>query len=239
MYGHRAAIGVIIPSINNVIEPEFNAVMPEGIAVYATRLPLYTSAKMLGSSNIEGLMHMAKGVQEAARLLVDAKVDIIAYVCTTGSLVRGVGWDQELINQIEEATGILATTTSTAMIRAFKELGVGKVAIASPYIEELNQIERQFLEAHCIKVVNTKSLGKNLQDAIPEDTYRLACEVNTPEADAVFITCAGFKSITVIEKLEEKLQKYVFSSNTATIWDILKRLKIIDQIRGCGKLFQH
>lgn len=231
MYGYKTRIGAIIPSINTVIEPEFNAMVPEGVSVHVTRLPLHMD------NVVESLKKMAEGVQVAAKLLADAGVNIIAYVCTTGSLIKGVGWDQELISQIERVTSIPATTTSTAVIRAFKKLGVGKVAIASPYIEELNQIERQFIESNGIRVINIKSLDENLRNATPEATYRLVHEVDTPEADAVFITCAGFKSITVIEKLEDELHKYVLSSNTATMWDILKRLGITDRIKGYGRLF--
>ncbi len=236
MYGVRARIGLIIPSSNIVIEPEFDVMKPQGVSVHATRL--FHPA----GSTLEDLERMAEGTEEAARLLATAGVNIIAYACTTGSMVKGVGWDQELINRIETVTGIPATTTSTAVIKAFKELGVGKVAVGTPYDPEKDRLEREFFEACGIKVVNIKGLdihGEEKHRLPPEATYNLACEVNTPEADAVFISCTGSKSITVIEKLERDLNKYVFSSNTATMWDILKRLSISDQIKGYGKLFEH
>ncbi len=235
MYGTRARIGLIIPSPNTVIEPEFNAMKPEGVSVHSTRL-------LLTSGTEEGLSRMAGGTEKAAQLLSTAMVDIIAYACTTGSLVKNLGWDQVLIRRIEETTNIPAMTTSTAVIRAFKELGVSKIAVASPYSQELNRLEKDFFEANGIKVVNMVGLdlhGEKLGSAPPEMTYKLACEVNVPEAQAVFISCTGFKSITIIEQLEEELHKYVFSSNTATIWDVLKRLKIDHPIKGYGTLFEH
>ncbi len=235
MYGWKARIGLIIPSSNTTIEPEFNAMKPEGVSVHTARL-LHVS----GGSK-EGLQRMAEGTEEAAKLLATAGVNVIAYACTTGSLVKGAGWDQELIHRIETATDIPATTTSTTVVRALRELGVGKVALATPYNEVLTQAVREFLEANGIKVVNVKGIGINsegMRRSPPEITYKLACEVNTAEADAVFISCTGFKTITVIEKLEEELKKYVFSSNIATMWNVLKRLGIRDQIKGYGKLMQ-
>ena len=229
MYGYKARIGLIIPSLNSVIEPEFNTMKPDGVSVHATRV-------LLVDGTIHGLKKMAEGTEEAARLLATAR----AYGCTTGSLLQGVGYDQELVSRIEKITAVPATTTSTAVLRAFRELGVSKVAIATPYSDELNELEKRFFEAHGIKVVNMKGAdmhGEDIKRAPPETTYKLACDVNTPEADAIFISCTGFKSITVIEKLEEDLQKYVFSSNTATMWDVLKRLGIREQIQGYGKLF--
>ena len=184
---------------------------------------------------------MAEGTEKAAQLLATAGVNVIAYACTSGSLVGGVGWDQQLISRIEKATAIPATTTATAVIRACEELGVSKVAVATPYREEINQAEEEFLEAHGIKVVNIKGLtlhGENLRSTPTETAYNLACEVDTPEADAVFISCTGFKSITVIEQLEAKLQKYVFSSNTATMWDVVKKLGLGEPIKGYGQLLE-
>lgn len=233
MYGDKARIGLIVPSINTVTEPEFNAMKPNGVSVYATRV-------LLASGTMEGLREMDEGIEEAAQLLATAGVSIIALACTTGSLIKGIGWDQKLISTIQRKTSIPATTTATAVINAFKAFGIGKVAVATPYDEELNQAEKEFFEAHGVIVINMKGLGlvqaRSLHDLLPQTTYKLACEVDTPEADAVFISCNGLKTITVIEKLEENLQKYVFSSNTATMWDILKRLDIREQVNGFGKL---
>ncbi len=234
MYGWRARIGLILPAINTTMEPEFNAMKPKDVSVHATRLLLRTGL----DRRAEALKTMARGTEGAAELLAAAKVNIIAYGCTTGSLAGGIGWDEELIRRIERLTGIPATTTSTAVLQAFKALGVSKVAIATPYVEELNEMERLFLEAHGIKVLNIRGLGGPDSNRRPEITYKLACEVDTPEAEAVFISCTGFKSITIIEKVERQLQKHVFSSNTATMWGVLRRLGIKDEIKGYGKLLR-
>lgn len=225
---------MIVPSVNNVMEPEFNAMKPEGISIYATRL-------LLTEGTVEGLKKMSEGVEEAARLIADAGVTVIAYGCTSGSLIKGVGWDKKLISTIERITAIPATTTSTAVMEVFKKLGVSKVAVATPYPDEVNQLERKFFEDQGINVVSMKGLGitkkEDMQNTLPETAYKLACEVDTPEAEAVFISCTGFKSLTVIEELEKVLGKYVFSSNTATMWEVLNRLGISNQVRNYGKLF--
>ena len=84
MYGDKARIGALIPSYNMGIEPEFNAMVPRGVSVHVTRLPIQTM-------EIEDFKHMAEGVQVAAKLLTGTRVNIIAYVCTIGSLIRGIG----------------------------------------------------------------------------------------------------------------------------------------------------
>src|SRR3989304_9537511 len=99
MYGWRGRIGVIVPSLNVPIEPEFNAMAPEGVSIHATRV-------LLEKGTAEALRDMAGETERAAQLLATAGVDIIAYACTTGSLVGGPGWDQELIKRIESKTNI-------------------------------------------------------------------------------------------------------------------------------------
>jgi len=234
-YGDKAWIGVMVASSNTVVEQEFNAMAPPGVSVHATRL-------LLTEGSEKALRRMVEDTEHAARLLATAVVDIIGFGCTTGSLVYGLGWDLDLISRIEKVTGIPATTTSTAVISAFKRLGISKVAVATPYNDELNELERVFFEAHGIRVINMKGLnnaGEEAHRASPELTADLVREVNSSEAEAVFISCAGFKSITVIEKLEKELQKFVFSSNTALFWNILEKLNIQEKPRGYGSLFEH
>jgi maleate isomerase len=75
-----------------------------------------------------------------------------------------------------------------------------------------------------------------VQEVSLDTIYQLALEVDTPQAEAVFISCTGLKTLPIIEKLEKKLDKLVFSSNTATFWDAMKILKVNQPIRGYGSL---
>lgn len=234
MYGWRGRIGVIVPSLNVTIEPEFNAMAPEGVSIHATRV-------LLEKGTAEALRDMAGETERAAQLLATAGVDIIAYACTTGSLVGGPGWNQELIKRIESKTNIRATTTATAVVLALKELAVARVAVGTPYLEELNQLEKAFLEAHGIKVVHIEGLGftgaselNNLDSGV---AYALGKKVDREEAQALFLSCTGFQTLEIIEALGQDLGKPVLTSNTATLWDILRRLKVKEPVVGYGEIF--
>jgi len=227
IYGNKAKIGLIVPSVNSVMEPEFNAIKPDGISIYATRL-------LLTEGTVKGLKKMSEGLVDAARLIADAGVDIIVYGCTSSSFIKGIGWDQELISTIERITGISATTTSTSVIRVFKQLEISKVAVVTPYPDEVNQLEKKFFKQHGIHVVRIKGLDiikkEDMQSTTPDTVYKLACEIDNPEAEAIFISCTGIKTITIIRKLEKKLKKFAFSSNIATMWDALNILGIHSEL---------
>ncbi len=236
MYGWRAKIGIIIPSLNNTMEPELNRMAPRGVAVYCTRL-------LLEKGLPENLEKLAHDTEKAADLLKTADVTGILYGCTSGSLIKGVGWDQEIIRRIESRTGIPATTTSTAVIEAFKELRVKSVAVATPYVDEVNRIEKDFFEAHGVKVVNIQGLGyttgAELHKESPETAYLFARKVDRKEADCLFISCTDFAAIEVLNVLEQDLGKPAMSSNTVSLWAILKKLGIKERIDSYGEILRH
>jgi len=236
MYGWRAKIGIIIPSLNNTMEPEFNKMVPRGVAVYATRL-------LLEKGLPKNLEKLATDTEVASDLIKTADVTGILYGCTSGSLIKGVGWDQEIIRRIESRTGIPATTTATAVVEAFRELKVKTVAVATPYVDEVNRIEKDFFEAHGVKVVHIQGLGYTkggeLHRESPETAYLFARKVDRPEADCLFISCTDFAAIEVLNTLEQDLGKPAMSSNTVSLWAILKKLGIKERIDDFGEILRH
>lgn len=235
MYGWRGRIGLLIPSSNTTMEEEFRELLPKGISLHTARM-------RLRKATVEELEKMEKYLLDAAYSLSDAKVDILVFGCTTGSLVKGYGYDLELSGKITKNIGIISVTTSTAVIEALKELEIKKICIATPYIEELNKRERDFLVDNGFEVINIKGLGiaENIKiGSLDSGTaYRLAKKTYNPKCDGIFISCTNFRTIEIIELLEEDIGKPIISSNQATFWATLKRLGIKKQIENYGLLLK-
>lgn len=232
IYGTRARIGLIVPSSNTATEAEFNALRPAKVSLHSARM-------LLTHGTIEQLARMAQDTEMAAELIATARPSIVAFACTTGSLFGGPGWDEKLIERIQKITKVPTTTTSTAVIRAFREMGIKKVAVGTPYNEELNKVEVVFFEAAGIKVLEMKGLDLTVEEMhhLPLERYmELARQVNKPDADAVFLSCTNLKAVPIVESLEKELGKPVFSSNIATFWDVMCRLGIKEPIKGHGRL---
>jgi maleate isomerase len=223
---------MLFPSAG-LVEQEVQKILPEGVSLHVTRIPMR-------SPNYQELTHLADRVEEAAGLLADARVDVIAFNCTLGSLIRGVGYDREIIERIQKATGVPATTTATAVLEGLRTLGIGKLVLVTPYVEEMNQIERAFLEAQGFQVLSHKGLG--LQDPFeqmgvePARWYRMAKEEEDTRADGYFLSCAGIRVVDVLGSLEEALGKPVIASNQALAWHCLKILGVREPVQGYGAL---
>lgn len=234
-YGWKARIGLIVPSTNTINEPEFWRMAPEGVGVFTAR------AMLQGRATPESYFEMAKAVSGAADQLATAEVDIVAYGCTSGSFVCPM---EELIDDMQIRTGRPALAAAGAVVAALRALGARRVALATPYIDFVNQREREFLQEHGFEVVSLEALDlghtqeerRGIGRVPPEAIDRLARLADRPEADVVFISCTNLASLGVVERLEAELGKPVITSNQACFWACLRRLGLRDAIPGFGRL---
>jgi maleate isomerase len=235
MYGWRGRIGLLVPSVNTVAEPEMNLIAPEGIAAFAARM---RNAK----ADHKDTLGLIKHVERATDELASAHVDVVAFTCTAGSFIQGGKGEDELRKLIEKTAQVPSVTTSGAVVQALKRLEVKKLVIATPYPEEINRLEKTFFEEHGLEVLAIKGLG--ITDAfligceMPDDTYRFVKSMDDPSADAIFISCTNYRTFDIIELLEEDCKKPVVTSNQATFWAALRTIGCEESIPGFGTLLE-
>ncbi len=225
-------VGVLLPSSNMVIEPEFYRTVPPGVTVHSMRL-------LLTEVRYNAWMTMNQEIEKGSEYLATAEVDVILFACTGASFAKP-GYDREIMDRIRQATGIRSTTTSTAVLEAFKELKVKKISLATPYPREVNGIAKIFFESNGIEVIAEKGLGIVSSAEIgrlnSEAVYDLAVEADRPEAEVVLLSCTNLRTFDVLERLEKRLGKPVISSNQASLWSVLKILGAGLPLQGCGTL---
>ena len=237
MYGTRGRIGLITLATDPTVLPEVNRVMPAGVVAYPAPISLPR-----GEVTPAALAEMVAGdeLERAAEKLAAAEVGVILFACTSGSFVHGPGWDRELIARIERAGGVPATTTSTAVLDALRAVGASRLAIATPYLHAVNELERAFFAANGFRVAAIRGLGIATDPEIarlgPEDAVRLVAATDTPEADAIFVSCTNVHVLEAIEDMEAAHGKPVVTSNQAGAWAALRMLGIDDAIPGHGRL---
>ncbi len=235
MYGWRGRIGLMLPTGNSCMEPEFQRMAPVGVTSHANRV-------LLGNVTRDSLLKMEADVEDSAVRTAATRVGVLAFGCTSGSFVGGKGYDERLIKLMEDATGVAATTTTTAVVRALRLLGVSRLALATPYTDEVTELEVKYLEDSGFEVTNWQGGGivevADIQECPPEVSYRRARAVDSDRAEAVFISCTGFRTIENLAQLEADLGKPVISSNQATFADSLRILGVHDVAPGCGSLFE-
>jgi maleate isomerase len=228
-------LGVIIPSSNTTVETEFVKVL------YESDITLHVSRVPLTEVTVKGLSAMETETQAAARLLKDADVDMVAFACMSGSLIKGLGHDKVIAEKIGKIVQCPVVVTSGAVVKALSELGAHRISLVTPYVNEVNKKEVDFLEQSGFQVQNVRSfnLKSNLEigKLIANDAAILTRSANSDFSEALFISCTNLPTFEVLPLLEEELQKPVVSSNSATLWASLKALNSSFKLR-LGRLFE-
>jgi maleate isomerase len=156
MYGWRGRIGLLVPSTNTTCEMEFHRLIPEGASVHTARC--FLQEDDTPGERIRSIVRMSERLMEAAKRLSSVQPDLIVWACTVGSFIKGKGYDVDLTGNLEKEIGVPVITTSTAVLEAIKKLGVRNIAMATPYIDEINITEKNFFEESIsgLKIVSMK-----------------------------------------------------------------------------------
>jgi maleate isomerase len=184
---------------------------------------------------------MAKAVSEhtlvrrAVEELGAVSPQLGAYVCASGSFVDGAVGEKELREQFALAGVESAVTTSGALLDALAYLNVRTVAVATPYVDHLATRLVEFLgEAGHIAVSGAHlGLTGDIWRVSYDDVIRLVLEADSPEAEAVFVSCTNVPTYDVIAPLEARLGKPVLTANQVTMWAAMRGLH--DRAIGYGQ----
>ncbi|MCU0594834.1 MAG: maleate cis-trans isomerase [Desulfobacterota bacterium] len=239
MYGWRGRIGLLVPSTNFTVEVEFQRAVPDGVSVHTARCMLRDVQDE--KDKVAAIAEMSREVARASREVACIKPKVIAWACTAGSFVKGMGYDQGLIQEMETETGITSITTTTAVVNALKAMQIHRVAVATPYIREVYERQRVFLEESIPDLKVTRIGGVGILSSFekgnldPTSAYVAAREIDSSEAEAVFISCTAWRTFEIVDALEQDLGKPVITSNQATLWSCLKALGL-SGIKGYGQL---
>ena len=231
---HRARLGFILMSTDLAAEADFYDMAPVGVAVHITRLKTndYTTNETL-SRHIEFM------ADAASRIQPDTKPDVVSYSCTSGSIVIG---EEIIMEEIRKgAPYAIPMTLVTGVVDAPRKLDAKKIVVGTPYLDEINTREAEFLFSKGFEILDIQ--GLNLETGIEFGTVtpgywkKFALEIDRQDADAIFLSCGGIRALEVIQEIEEMANKPVVTSNQAQMWSCLRRAGVPDSIEGFGRLF--
>ena len=213
-------VGLLLPSSNTTMETDFWRMAPEDVTVHSARM-------MIERVTVSALEEMSRGALRAGRLLASAGVDVLIYGCTSGSLIKGVEWERSLASTLEEETGIPTVTTAGAVVEGLRSMEVERVGVATPYTDDINALERGFLEAYGFEVQEVRGLqivdNHEIGAVSPERIEALVDSVSGGTG-GVFVSCTNLPVVPLIDELEEKIGQPIVSSNQASMWACLKAL---------------
>ena len=229
----RAKIGYVLLATEQTVQDDVLTLRPAGVGIHFAR------AAIADSITTETLAAQADLLADcAATLLPDGSLDVVCYACTSGSLVIG---EQRVFAELNRgAPGAVATSLISGVIRALNALGVKRIAVATPYLDDVNRREVEYLEAAGFEVVSLCGLNlekdSDMVRVAPDYIAEFALAQDCADADAIFVSCGALRTLDVIGEIEARAGKPAVCSNQAMIWDCLRLAGIDDRFAGYGRL---
>ena len=196
---------------------------PDGVSLLFTRtpfMPLPVTVEMAEQVADE------RDVRRCVADVATARPAVYAYACTSGSFVYGSPGERRLVEVMQEAGRAPAVTTSGALLEALRRLAASRVAVATPYVPAITQRLNDFLADAEIDVVASAHLGLagDIRHVPYARTAALVRDADSPDAQAVVVSCTNLPTYDIIGMLEDELGKPVVTANQATMWSALECL---------------
>jgi maleate isomerase len=227
-------LGLILLSTDLTLECDIRRVIQDSsVAVYINRVTYKNPM------TIENLAALEANLKQAAiDLLPGAKLDAIAFACTSGGIA--IGPNRVLLKLKEGQPGVPSTTPINAALDAFKIMDVSKISLLTPYNDKINQPIQAYIEKNNVEVmsISTFNMDSDIDVArIPLEAIVDAAKVaDHNDAQAVFLSCTALRSMECIDDLEKHLGKPVLSSNQVILWRLLRLAGWENKIQGFGTL---
>lgn len=238
MSSWRGKLGFLIPAGTPTVEVELPGILPAGVSAHYARMVGHGADGTL--KGLAGrIATQIEHLDETATLLASCKPNVMVLAHTATCYYLGRQREEEACARISGSTGVPFITVLRSVVRALERLGVRRIALGTPYDEELTLRSKAGLESYGFEVVSFDWL-KNVRSVFeepPARAYGIGRAVDRPEADAVFLSGVGMATLGVLQALEDDLGKPVISSTGSMVWNALRTAGIRDRVPGYGRLF--
>lgn len=225
-----------------LIFPVERPIPEEGLAMYKTGVRFTVTSLDLKTMTPDGYDAVLDDIPAAARKLKDAGAHAIVLMGTSLTFYKGAEFNRRLMETVAQASGLPATTMSNGVIEGLRQVKGKRLAVATAYNDEVNARLRVFLGESGFEVLALKGLGieavAGVNDVTQEQLLNFSAEVyqSAPEADAILVSCGGFRTLEIIAPLEERTKVPVVSSTPHTLWAGVRLLGLSGRSPGYGRL---
>jgi maleate isomerase len=226
----RLRVGLIVPSSNTVMEPDFHRQIGATAIVSTTRIFLEDVTREAEVRMLED------DLPQAVKRIGTTAPDVIVFGCTSAGALGTLSHDDGIASTIEATTGAKAITVLRAVLTRLSSIRPQKIAVLTPYIDDLTiSIARSLAEAGYPAI---KAAGMGIKANLdigrvtPEEILRFVeSQLSGIDPDCLFLSCTNWRAIETIEALQIKLGIPVISSNQAAI-EIIERQSKAAFVKG-------
>lgn len=236
----RLKIGVLIPSTNTVVEPEFFSMLPAGVTAHAGRMLVSQPDTSTDALYKHLSTQMLDALEPTVSNLVTCLPGHLALCMSAMAFGGGTEGDEALRQKLETITGIPVSTGPSAMMTALRALEVGRVIVLSPFQPAAHDEAVSYFEQNGIEAVGSFTFMATSTIAIakfgPDEIRAAIVDNDLDRADAIIQVGTNMRMARLAAAAEWWLGKPVLHINTVMAWNAMRSSGIPDRVEGFGSL---
>ena len=241
--GFRRKLGVMAPSTNTIVQPDFDDMRPLGVTNHYSRIFTPNTTALSNDTFKAGIDTIGSNVMDAIRSVMTCEPDYLVMGISALSFFGGKAGADAFAKRITEETGLGLTIGSHAMAAALEAYGgIKRIAVLTPYWPVMNVEVKRYFSDLGYTVVNDTALQCRSWTgiaAVTADTCRTALRnLDGDDVDAIVQVGTNLSMVRLAAAAELWLGKPVLAINTATYWHALRANGIKDQVSGFGRLLE-
>ncbi|HJT88361.1 MAG TPA: twin-arginine translocation signal domain-containing protein [Bryobacteraceae bacterium] len=226
-------LGMIFPPANYPVPPEAHLLYPNGIMFLAEGVGFH-------GMTIESYDEAVPRIVPAALKLKQRGATAISIMGTSLTFYKGAAFNQQLIDQVHQATGLPATSMSSGIVDGLKVAGAKRIAVATAYTDSVNATLERFLTESGFEVAKIQGLNliRATNAVTQERLFDFSAEVfaGAPRAGTLLISCGGLKTIDLLVPLEAKCKVPVVSSTPHALMNAVRLTGLSPRAMGYGSV---
>ena len=241
--GYRKLFGVIGPSTNTIVQPDFDDLRVPGVTNHYSRIVIQDASAVSNESFMAGTLEIDKNTIAAVEGAMTCFPDHLVMGMSAVTFYGGAEGGQKWRENVEQVCGVGVTTGAQSLVAAIQAYSnIKKVAFVSPYFPVANQLVSNYLSDYGIETVRDHCLECPSWTAIaqvpPETLIEKFKELDGEDVDALLQVGTNLSTIRTAMEAEKWLGKPVIAINTATYWNALRTNDIKDKVYGFGSLLE-
>jgi maleate isomerase len=243
--GWRRKFGVLGPSTNTIVQPDFEMMRPPGVTNHYSRIFTPNAKAVSNDTFMAGTLVIGENTLDAVRSVMTSEPDYLVMGMSAVTFYGGAKGADAFQEKVEKTSGVkisIGSHSCTAALKAYG--GIKRIAFLSPYYPVANEQVRKYFTDSGFEVVRDLYLECKSWTAIaevpPEELRPKLMELNGNgrDVDAIVQVGTNLSMVRLAAAAEMWLGKPVIAINTATYWHALRANKIMDKIPGLGRLLE-
>ena len=242
--GWRAKFGVIGPSTNTVVQPDFDMMRPAGVTNHYSRIFTPNAKAVSNELFMAGINVIGGNVLDAVRGVMTCEPDYLVMGMSSVTFNGGAAGANAFVANVEKEAGVRISVGSHSSTAALKAYGVKRIAFLSPYYPVANaEVRRYFTDCGfdvvrdiCLECKSWTGIAEVRPDVLREKL--IALNGDGRDTDALIQVGTNLSMVRLAAAAELWLGKPVIAINTATYWHALRAYGIKDKIAGFGRLLE-